>query len=150
MPDASVANALRSAARLVVVEAPGGCGKTYQGANYARDTAPTLGDGRMLILTHTNAACDVFAGRTRGLGDRVEIRTIDGFVMEIACAYRHPLGLPQDVGAWARRTKNGYDLLAKKVAHLLMRHPAIATCVARRYQSSSATSIKTQVPPSMG
>lgn len=101
--DATVAEALRSAARLVVVEAPGGCGKTYQGASYACDIATALGDGRLLILTHTNAACDVFAGRTRGLS-RVEIRTIDGLIIEIAGAYRHPLGLPEDIGAWARRT----------------------------------------------
>src|SRR3546814_9792459 len=87
MGDASVAEALRSSARLVVVEAPGGCGKTYQGASYARDIAPSLGDGRLLILTHTNAACDVFAARTRGLNRRVEIRTIDGLITEIACAY---------------------------------------------------------------
>ena len=61
MSDASVANALRSNARLVVIEAPAGCGKTYQGAEYARDVAPLIGRGRLLILTHTHAACDVFA-----------------------------------------------------------------------------------------
>lgn len=133
MSDATVAEALRSAARLVVVEAPGGCGKTYQAASYARDIAPALGDGRVLILTHTNAACDVFAGRTRGLSRRVEIRTIDGLISEIASAYRHPLGLPEDVGAWARHTPKGYDLLGERVARLLTRHPAITDCVARRY-----------------
>lgn len=133
MSDETVAEALRSAARLVVVEAPGGCGKTYQGASYACDIAAALGDGRLLILTHTNAACDVFAGRTRGLSRRVEIRTIDGLIIEIASAYRHPLGLPDDIGAWARRTPGGYDLLGERVARLLTRHPAIAECVARRY-----------------
>jgi hypothetical protein len=133
MSDETVAEALRSAARLVVVEAPGGCGKTYQGASYARDIATALGDGRLLILTHTNAACDIFADRTRGLGRRVEIRTIDGLIIEIAGAYRHPLGLPEDVGSWARRTPKGYDLLGERVARLLTRHPAIAACVARRY-----------------
>jgi DNA helicase-2/ATP-dependent DNA helicase PcrA len=133
MSDATVAHALRSAARLVVVEAPGGCGKTYQGASYACDIAPTLGDGRLLILTHTNAACDVFASRARGLNRRVEIRTIDGLIIEIAGAYRHPLGLPEDVGAWARRTSKGYDQLSERVACLLTRHPAIADCMARRY-----------------
>ena len=133
MSDETVAEALRSAARLVVVEAPGGCGKTYQGASYARDIAAALGDGRLLILTHTNAACDVFAARTRGLSGRVEIRTIDGLIIEIACAYRHPLGLPEDVGAWARRTPKGYELLGERVARLLTRHPAIAECVAQRY-----------------
>ncbi|MGI4878288.1 MAG: ATP-dependent helicase [Janthinobacterium lividum] len=133
MSDATVAQALRSPARLVVVEAPGGCGKTYQGASYACDIAPTLGDGRLLILTHTNAACDVFAGRTRGHNLRVEIRTIDGLIIEIASAYRRPLGLPEDVAAWARRTPKGYHMLGERLARLLTRHPAIVGCVARRY-----------------
>lgn len=133
MSDASVAEALRSDASLVVVEAPGGCGKTYQGACYASDIAPGLGNGRLLILTHTNAACDVFAGRTRGLSRRVEIRTIDGLIGEIAAAYRGPLGLPEDVGAWARREHRGYDRLAQKVARLLTGHAAITRCLAWRY-----------------
>lgn len=133
MSDATVAQALRSAARLVVVEAPGGCGKTYQGASYACDIAAALGDGRLLILTHTNAACDVFAGRTRGLSRHVEVRTIDGLMIEIAGAYHYPLGLPEDVSAWARRTPKGYDLLGERVARLLTQHSAIAECVARRY-----------------
>lgn len=133
MSDKTVAEALRSPARLVVVEAPGGCGKTYQGASYACDIAAGLGNGRLLILTHTNAACDVFAARTRGPGRCVEIRTIDGLIIEIARAYRHALGLPEDVGAWARRTPNGYNLLGEKVARLLTRHPAIANCVAWRF-----------------
>lgn len=61
MSDSTVATALRSTAKLVVVEAPAGCGKTYQGGNYARDIAGEIGDGRVLILTHTHAACGVFA-----------------------------------------------------------------------------------------
>lgn len=133
MSDATVAEALRSSAALVVVEAPGGCGKTFQGASYACDIAPTLGDGRLLILTHTNAACDVFAGRTRGLSRRVEIRTIDGLISQIAGAYCNALGLPEDVGAWARRTPKGYDLLGERVARLLTRTPPIADCMAQRY-----------------
>lgn len=133
MSDPSVAGALRSSARLVVVEAPGGCGKTYQGATYARDVAPTLGDGRLLILTHTNGACDVFADRTRGLSRRIEIRTIDGLITEITGAYHKGFGLPADVGAWARREADGYSHLAKRAAALLANSPMIAGCVARRY-----------------
>lgn len=134
MSDASVAEALRSSARLVVVEAPGGCGKTFQGANYARDIAPSFGDGRVLILTHTNAACDVFAARTRGLSRRVEIRTIDGLITEVACAYHKGLGLPADAGAWARRQgSTGYSAIAQKTAKLLASHPMIAACLARRF-----------------
>ena len=43
---------------------------------------------RLLILTHTHAACSVFADRTRGSGQRVEIRTIDSLIMHIATAYQ--------------------------------------------------------------
>jgi len=68
---------LRSDAPLVVIEAPGGCGKTYQGAAYALATVSELDNGRLLILTHTHAACQVFESRTRGIGSRVEIKTID-------------------------------------------------------------------------
>lgn len=133
MSDESVAEALRSTAALIVVEAPGGCGKTFQGASYARDVAPTLGNGRLLILTHTNAACDVFAARTRGLDRRVEIRTIDGLIGEIAGAYHKALDLPADVGAWARREANGYAVLGAKTATLLAGHPMISTILAHRY-----------------
>src|SRR5438067_1772362 len=64
MSDESVAQALRSSARLVVVEAPAGCGKTFQAAEYARWFATTTEEvGKILILTHTHAACDVFRGR---------------------------------------------------------------------------------------
>ena len=76
MSDATVSAALRSSARLVVIEAPAGCGKTWQGTQYAQEIAGTMGDGRVLILAHTHAATDVFASRTRGVGKRIEIRAI--------------------------------------------------------------------------
>src|SRR5258708_2727841 len=96
MSDASVATALRSPARLVVIEAPAGCGKTYQGAEYANDIAENIDAGRVLILTHTHAACDVFASRTLGVGQRVDIRTFDSLISQIAAAYHPALGLPAD------------------------------------------------------
>lgn len=132
MSDASVAAALRSFARLVVVEAPGGCGKTYQGAEFAREAAPAMGGGRLLILTHTNAACDVFAARIKGINSAAEIRTIHGLITEIAGGYHKALGLPADVGAWARR-HNAYDQLASQVARLLAHNACIAESLARRY-----------------
>ena len=89
MADAAVAAALRSTAKLVVVEAPGGCGKTFQGAAFAADVSSTLGAGRLLILTHTHAACDVFGDRTKGLSG-LEIRTIDSLISQIAEAYPEP------------------------------------------------------------
>lgn len=133
MSDASVAAALRSPARLVVVEAPAGCGKTTQGAEYARELAGNIGDGRVLILAHTHAACDVFASRARRAGGEVDIRTIDSLIGQITAAYHSALGLPADTGAWARSRKDGYDKLAAKAAGLLRASPMIARSLALRY-----------------
>jgi hypothetical protein len=130
--DASVRAALRSDATLVLIEAPAGCGKTYQGADYASEIASTM-KGRLLILTHTHAACAVFAKRTRGESERVEIRTVDSLISQVAGAYYAGLGFPQDAAAWARRTEHGYTILAAKVAMFLDRHPMIAAALARRY-----------------
>ncbi|MEY9142040.1 ATP-binding domain-containing protein [Bradyrhizobium elkanii] len=124
MADETVAAALRSTAKLVVVEAPGGCGKTFQGAAFAADVCPTLGPGRLLILTHTHAACDVFGVRTKGLSG-LEIRTIDSLIGQIAEAYPEPgliVGVLPD-----------YDRNSRWAAGLLKRRPFIADMLARRY-----------------
>jgi DNA helicase-2/ATP-dependent DNA helicase PcrA len=132
MSDESVHTALRSDAPLVLVEAPAGCGKTHQGADFARDVAADRSN-RLLILTHTHAACSVFAERTRGSGSRVEIHTIDSLIAHIATAYHLGLGLPADVPTWARRTPDGYRHVALRVVALLRRHPMIAATLAKRY-----------------
>lgn len=132
MSDESVRAALRSDAPLVLVEAPAGCGKTHQGADYARDVAADRSD-RLLILTHTHAACSVFAERTHRSGSRVEIRTIDSLIAYVATAYHRGLGLPADVPTWARRTPDGYRHVALRVAALLKRHPMIAAALAKRF-----------------
>ncbi len=134
MSDAEVTRALRSDARMVLVEAAAGCGKTYQGAMYAEDLVPTLSDGRLLILTHTNAACDVFAARTAGAGSRVEIRTIDSLIVQIATAYHSALNLPPEVAAWAQQQGgNGFDQVAARVADLMNRCPLIPAALGTRY-----------------
>lgn len=133
MSDDSVRAALRSELPLVVVEAPAGCGKTHQGADYARELAQAGGSGRPLILTHTHAACSVFADRTKGARTKVEIRTIDSVIAHIASAYHAGLGLPADTAAWVRQDEDGYAALARKVATLLKRHPMIASALAQRH-----------------
>jgi DNA helicase-2/ATP-dependent DNA helicase PcrA len=133
MSDAAVHAALRSEARLVVIEAPAGCGKTHQGAEYASDVAAAGGRGRPLILTHTHAACSVFAERTRGRSTRVDIRTIDSLIGQIAAAYHAGLGLPADIAAWVRARRDGHSQLASKVASLIGRHAMIAVAVASRH-----------------
>lgn len=132
MSDASVHAALRSDAPLVLVEAPAGCGKTHQGAEYARELAAS-GAGRLLILTHTHAACSVFAERVKGGGSRVDIRTIDGLIMQVATTYHAGLSLPADTAVWARQNKEGYAQVALKVAALLKRYSMVAASLARRY-----------------
>lgn len=133
MSDAAVAEALRSSARLVVVEAPAGCGKTFQGAQYASEIAEKIERGRVLILTHTHAASDVFASRTQSAKGRVDSRTIDSFIGQIAGAYHLALDLPTDTGSWARSRKGGYGELAAKVANLLSASPMVVQSLARRY-----------------
>lgn len=134
MSDQSVQAALRSDAQLVVVEAPAGCGKTFQGVEYAKYLLPRLDSGRLLILTHTNAACDVFSERTSRYAGRVEIRTIDSLVTEIARTYHLSLGLPADVVGWAYEpTSGGFSELGVRVAMLLRRYPHLARLIAQRY-----------------
>lgn len=132
MSDASVRSALRSDLPLVVIEAPAGCGKTHQGAEYAKDLAADPSPGRPLILTHTHAARSVFAARTAG-SRRIDVRTIDSLVVQIASAYHRGVGLPQDTIAWARQREDGYRHLAAKVARLLERYPMIAKSIAARH-----------------
>jgi hypothetical protein len=132
--DASVHKALRSDHPLVLVESPAGCGKTYQGAEYARELVKTSAHGRPLILTHTHAACSVFAERTRGHRNAIDIRTIDSVVARVASAYHKGLGLPADTSAWVRQQgESGHAQLAVKVSGLLKRYPMVAASLARRY-----------------
>lgn len=133
MSDESVHAALRSDAPLVLVEAPAGCGKTHQGAEYARDMAAAGNSGRLLILTHTHAACSMFSARTKGVGSRIEIRTIDSVIGQIAVAYHEGLQLPADIAGWVRKRKEGHAELALKVAALLNKYPMIASSLVQRH-----------------
>jgi hypothetical protein len=131
--DEAVRTALRSSKALVTIEAPAGCGKTHQGADYALEVAVSATRGRPLILTHTHAACSVFAARTKGFAGRVDIRTIDSLIGQIAGAYHAGLGLPADVASWVRGQDDGHQQLAVKVARLLGRYPMIPGALARRH-----------------
>lgn len=134
MKDEEVADLLDSGEPLVLVEAPAGCGKTFQGAAYAARAALNLTVGRILILTHTHAACAAFAQATQTTRRKVEIRTIDSLIVQIATAYHKSLNLPPDPAAWARRQgPNGYGALATRVASLVQQHPFIAEAMAERF-----------------
>lgn len=134
MSDRTVAEALRSNARLVVVQAPAGCGKTHQAADYARWLTVADAHSRVLILTHTHAACDVFRARTDSTRRQVHVTTIDGLVAQIAGMYHRALQLPINVTAWARdRGTTGFEQLAEMVSGLLLRSPAVSSALVARY-----------------
>jgi len=133
MSDEDVAALLDSDQPLVVIEAPAGCGKTYQGSCYASRAVSSLVNGRVLILTHTHAACGVFAKATAGKHRQVEIRTIDSLIVQIAAAYHRSLDLPPDPYDWARKTGEGIPGLASRVAALLEHRPMIGEALANRY-----------------
>jgi DNA helicase-2/ATP-dependent DNA helicase PcrA len=107
----------------VVVQAPGGCGKTWQGADYARWLCPKIAPSRLLIVTHTHAACDVFAEKTRRFGSQVEIRTIDSLCAEIVRNY------PPAAGAESL----DFEGKARWAAHVLAAAPFVARALAQRY-----------------
>lgn len=123
MSDAAVSDALRSDLGLVVVQAPGGCGKTWQGAEYARWICPRIAPSRLLILTHTHAACDVFAERTRRFGAQVEIRTIDSLCAEIVRNYP-PVGGTDSLD---------FEAKARWAAHVLTSAPFVSRAIAQRF-----------------
>jgi hypothetical protein len=134
MTDEAVEDLLNSGEPLAVIEAPAGCGKTFQGARYAQRALTSISAGRLLILTHTHAACSVFAERTRGAGPRVEIRTIDALVSQVATAYHKALDLPPDPSCFAWKDEGkGFEIIAARVATLLRCKPMIADALARRY-----------------
>lgn len=132
MTDDEVASLLRSDLPLVTIEAPAGCGKTHQGSSFAMDAASALSKGRVLILTHTHAARSVFAARTRAVANRVEIRTIDSFLTEIASIYHRTLDLPPDVAGWARENDR-YDVVAARCRQLLESSAIVAGAASQRY-----------------
>ncbi len=134
MNDDDVIAALDSDDRLVVIEAPAGCGKTYQGAAYAARVASSLGRGRVLVVTHTHAACGAFATATKNASARVEIRTIDSIVVQIAAAYCKVLGLPSDPSSWQRTIGSDFlDVLGIRVAEFLDKSKLVARALADRY-----------------
>lgn len=126
MTDEEVALALRSSASLVAIEAPGGTGKTFRAASYAAEICPSLHPARLLALSHTHAAKDVFDDRTHGLRG-FESRTIDSLIGMIADAYPSPLRADRVAGA------PDFEANARWVVNLLRRAPYIASALARRY-----------------
>lgn len=133
MTSEDVRGALRSDARVVVVEAPAGCGKTHEAADAAVELAATVGDGQeVLLLAHTNAAVQEFQRRSRSATTPVRTMTLDAFAVEILSAYARSLHLPYPLKPG---TSGGvpFNDLAAKMVELLDRAPSVAGWLASHY-----------------
>ncbi|HYH17984.1 MAG TPA: UvrD-helicase domain-containing protein [Azospirillum sp.] len=133
---ADLRRGLRSAAPTVLVEAPAGCGKTYEAADLARDIVDELPPGgQVLLLAHTNAAVQEFSRRTQGLRSCVRVTTIDSFCLELVEPYAAALGLPTPLrrAIGPGRDRIGFGQLAPKAMELLTRAPTIARLAAARH-----------------
>ena len=89
---------------------------------------------RLLILTHTPRPVRFSPTGQRAAVRRVDIRTIDSVIAQIAAAYHVALGLPANTASWVRQQgEEGYALLAIKVASLVRLHPMISAALAQRH-----------------
>jgi hypothetical protein len=127
---------LRSGLPNVLVEAPAGCGKTFEAAELARDLGQNLPEGSsVLVLAHTNAAVQEFTRRVRNTGARVRAMTIDSFCVDLLEPYASRLGLPaplrRHVGFGAGRL--AFNALAPAAANLLARCNPITAMLAARH-----------------
>ena len=134
MDDKKVFDLLQSSDSLVVIDAPAGCGKTYQGAKYAESVAAQIVRGKCLILTHTHAARTVFSSRTKNFKQKIQILTIDSFILSLASIYFNTLDIPKDVTSWVKdQGDKGYINLASKVLKLLHKKPNITAVISAWY-----------------
>ncbi len=126
---------LHSGAPVVVIEAPGGCGKTTKAAKFALEAAGRLKSGKVLLLSHTHAACGEFQRKCAGHRGRVDVETCDSFCLKAIATYTRPLNLPAPVEAHLDRPSGGIRFadLSKKACELFKRAPTVARAVAAYY-----------------
>jgi DNA helicase-2/ATP-dependent DNA helicase PcrA len=126
---------LHSAAPTVVIEAAGGCGKTTKAAKYAREAAERLSSGKVLLLSHTHAACGEFQRKCGESGSRIDVETCDSFCLKAISAYARPLGLPAPIDSYLDKPDGGilFPDLSRKAAELFRRAPTVARMVAAHY-----------------
>jgi DNA helicase-2/ATP-dependent DNA helicase PcrA len=126
---------LHSAAPVVVIEAAGGCGKTTTAAKYAGEAADRLSSGKVLLLSHTHAACGEFQRKCAASGKKIDVETCDSFCLKVIAAYARPLGLPAPIESYLGRPEGGVSFgeLGSKAAELFRRAPTVARAVAAHY-----------------
>lgn len=126
---------LHSDAPVVMIEAAGGCGKTTKAAKYAREAAVRLTSGKVLLLSHTHAACGEFQRKCATLDKKIDVETCDSFCLKAIGAYARPLGLPWPIESHLDRSDRGipFAALSKKAAELFHRAPTVARAVATHF-----------------
>lgn len=125
---------LHSDAPLVVIEAAAGCGKTWTAAKFARDMSARLRSERVLLLSHTHAACGEFHRRCEGHGLRVDVETCDSFALKVVAPYAQALGLPHPIDTMIGRTNGiSFAALTAKAVDLVKRAPTIARLIGAQY-----------------
>ncbi len=125
---------LHSGAPVVVIEAPGGCGKTTKAAKFALEAAEHLELGKVLLLSHTHAACGEFQRKCAGHRGTVDVETFDSLCLKAIATYTRPLNLPAPVEAHLDRPGGvGFADLSKKACELFKRAPTVARTVAAHY-----------------
>ncbi len=126
---------LHSVAPLVMIDAAGGCGKTTKAAKYAVEAAERLSSGKVLLLSHTHAACGEFQRKCAGLRRKIDVETCDSFCLKAIAAYARPLGLPASIETHLGRREGGvpFPQLSSKAVELFRRAPTIAPAVAAHY-----------------
>jgi AAA domain len=126
--------ALRSDAPLVVVEAPAGCGKTFEAVASAIDLADCLRDHQeVLLLAHTNAAVAEFKRRARREGARVHATTLDAFALGLVAPYARALGLPSPLTPGTGAGEVAFDQLAPKALELVRRAQSLTAALRAHY-----------------
>lgn len=119
--------------RLLLVEGAAGCGKTYELAGSAADLACQVEEWQqVLLLTHTNAAREIFRQRLPEGSAKVNFQTLDSFACEIVSAYARFLGVPHPLRPAATGHPQ-FEEIRRLALRLLSEAPAVAQAIAVRY-----------------
>lgn len=132
----AVDDLLHSEAPLVLIEAAAGCGKTWTAAKFARETSVSLdlSRQRVLLLSHTHAACGEFHRRCSVPGLHIDVETCDSFALKVVSPYARALGLPFPLESAIGRVGGvAFGTLSEKAVELVRRAPIVARLISARY-----------------
>jgi hypothetical protein len=126
---------LHSEAPLVVIEAAAGCGKTWTAAKFAREMSARIErQQRVLLLSHTHAACGEFHRRCDEAQLRIDVETCDSFALKVVSPYASALGLPFPLQDTIGRSDGvSFAALNESAADLVRRSPTIARLISARF-----------------